>query len=113
MCIVILFEGADVLCEDELLERIEDPPQLPSGKQNSSFPAYPEWQGTLPQPEDIMSQHPFFSDDILDVLVDQSNLRVCHTDESQQATKPHCQCKGAVGAVLSGALMEILYTIVS
>ncbi|XP_051971544.1 piggyBac transposable element-derived protein 2-like [Xyrauchen texanus] len=65
--------------EDEDVEEV-DVPRLPQWRtpHNAHFNAYPEWQDLLPRSDDIMSPlqyfKQFFSEDILEVIVEQSNL---------------------------------------
>ncbi|MGH0179012.1 UNVERIFIED_CONTAM: hypothetical protein FKN15_003272 [Acipenser sinensis] len=65
--------------EDEDVAEV-DVPRLPRWRtpHNAYFNAYPEWQGLLSRSDDIMSPlqyfKQFFSEDILEVIVGQSNL---------------------------------------
>ncbi|KAK7904676.1 hypothetical protein WMY93_017283 [Mugilogobius chulae] len=65
--------------EDEVFEPEEDN-GLPRWRtpHNANFPDYPEWQGSLPRSEDVFSPvhyfKMFFSDNILSVITEQSNL---------------------------------------
>lgn len=65
--------------EDEDVAEV-DVPHLPRWRtpHNAYFNAYPEWQGLLSRSDDIMSPFQYFmqvfSEDILEVIVGQSNL---------------------------------------
>ncbi|XP_058880827.1 piggyBac transposable element-derived protein 3-like [Acipenser ruthenus] len=72
-------EDSETESEDEDVAEV-DVPCLPRWRtpHNAYFNAYPEWQGLLSRSDDIMSPlqyfKQFFSEDILEVIIGQSNL---------------------------------------
>ncbi|XP_023804735.1 piggyBac transposable element-derived protein 2-like [Oryzias latipes] len=78
--------------EDEASQ--EDVPRLPRWRtpHNANITNYPEWQAGLPKSDDIKSPYEyfkmFFSEDILEVVVEQSNLYAiqCNTNKPLNLT---------------------------
>uniref|UniRef100_A0A3P9I8W3 PiggyBac transposable element-derived protein domain-containing protein n=1 Tax=Oryzias latipes TaxID=8090 RepID=A0A3P9I8W3_ORYLA len=72
----------------------EDVPRLPRWRtpHNANITNYPEWQASLPKSDDIKSPYEyftmFFSEDILEVVVEQSNLYAiqCNTNKPLNLT---------------------------
>ncbi|XP_048048348.1 piggyBac transposable element-derived protein 3-like [Megalobrama amblycephala] len=81
----------DTESEDEDEDDVEevDVPRLPRWRtpHNAHFNACPEWQDLLPKSDDIMSPlqyfKQFFSEDILEVIVEQSNLYAIQCDANK------------------------------
>ncbi|KAG5284296.1 hypothetical protein AALO_G00025120, partial [Alosa alosa] len=93
---------------DEVVE--DDGPILPHWRTlyNPNPIAYPKWQGNLPRPNDLMSPlEVFFSEDILDVIVDQSNLYAMQCDPNKPLNLKTSELEQFLGTVLYMSLFGL------
>ncbi|KAI2645256.1 PiggyBac transposable element-derived protein 2 [Labeo rohita] len=91
----------------------EDVPRQPRWKtsHDSSFPAYPDWQDSLPNADDILSPYQyfktFFSDDILDFVVEQSNLYAAQVNLNKPLKLTTTELEKFLGATLYMSLFGL------
>ncbi|CAM4569051.1 unnamed protein product [Leuciscus chuanchicus] len=91
----------------------EDVPQQPKWKTShgSSFPSYPEWQGSLPNADDILSPYQYFktfyTDDILCVIVEQSNLYAVQVNPNKPLNLTTSELEQFFGTVLYMSLFGL------
>ncbi|XP_033911326.3 piggyBac transposable element-derived protein 2-like [Acipenser ruthenus] len=107
-------EDSETESEDEDEDVAEvDVPRLPRWRtpHNAYFNAYPEWQGLLSRSDDIMSPlqyfKQFFSEDILEVIVGQSNLYAIQCNANKPLNLTTKELEQSLGIVVYMSLFGL------